>query len=646
MRQVLNARVRESMLIALAIAAPACNMGEGGSAAGGSEQTGSLQAAITVGGLRHDVTSVHYKIVSAGGACSDPAIAETTSALEEESLPNSVLPPGANTHAGADGLFALPPGNYLICATPMAESGPSLECAPTQGTALVVPESTTEMVLVSQCAGDVNGGVDVGVALNDPPLISDIDVAPSKFITECESATITVTAEDPDGDAISYGWELIAGAGTLATVDNVAQFTPDGAGDATLKVTVTDAIGGSAALTFPIHVSAADCPAAACQVFGTDAFGYEGCFRTEEVPSCDDISLTGSLACNGDDCVTNVALPFVFDYYGTPRTSVDIVSNGKLGFPGTNSFANTCSVEPETIAPFWDDLLPQAGGAVRYETLGSAPERRFVVQWNVPHITGGSLLDVRAVLFEGSNDVRFCYADTTVENPTVDSGASATAGISGTTSSLLYSCEAPQLTDGLVVEFAHPGGPVPPTCTDGTQNGGETGVDCGGPCIPCGGGGAAVIAYIDTPGDDVSSTVLFDFFTNLGPVNPSQYIMFQVDDAQGGGGAWCSDNADFYVNNYLIFGATGAFVNSGSWAKYARPLGGSWSGPDTTQYTNYFGVNCDGNPYAWCSEWGVGNQFLGLTPASPTNGEVVFSNGLGWSVTVAVGPDRLSTCGF
>jgi cytolysin (calcineurin-like family phosphatase) len=25
----------------------------------------------------------------------------------------------------------------------------------------------------------------------------------------------------------------------------------------------------------------------------------------------------------------------------------------------------------------------------------------------------------------------------------------------------------------------------PPSCTDGTQNGGETGVDCGGPCAPC-----------------------------------------------------------------------------------------------------------------------------------------------------------------
>lgn len=446
MRQVINARVRGSMVIALAIAAPACAMGEGGSAAGDSGPTGSLQAAITVGGSRHDVTSVYYKIISASSACSDPAIAETTSSLEEEALPGSVLPPGAGTHAGADGLFVLPPGEYRVCATPMSDNGPSLECAPTEGTALVIPEATTEIVLVSQCAADANGGVDVGVALNDPPQINDIDVAPSKFITECETATITMTAEDPDGDAISYTWELIAGAGTLSGADNTATFTPTGAGDATVKVTVTDALGGSAALTFPIHVSAEDC--------------------------------------------------------------------------------------------------------------GTGPS---------------------------------------------------------------------------------------PTCSDGIQNQGETGVDCGGPCAPCG-GGSAVFTFTDTPADDVSSTALFDFFTNLGPVNASQYIMVAVD-SPGSGGAWCADNADFYVNTYLGLAGSSGSATSGNWGKYTRSTGGSWSGPDTTGWWNSFGNTCTG-AYSWCS---FGSKVVGVMPGELVNGESYvngWSGGAGWVVSVAVGADRLSTCGF
>lgn len=49
------------------------------------------------------------------------------------------------------------------------------------------------------------------------------------------------------------------------------------------------------------------------------------------------------------------------------------------------------------------------------------------------------------------------------------------------------------------------GGPCPnpcnnpptPTCTDGIQNQGETGVDCGGPCAPCATPTAAMSALID-----------------------------------------------------------------------------------------------------------------------------------------------------
>ncbi|WP_437925629.1 PKD domain-containing protein [Sorangium sp. So ce291] len=827
MKHRFTRRMRGSMALALAIAAPACDSGKGGSDEGSSAETGSLQAALTVGGARHDVTAIHYKVVGASDTCDDTAIAEATRAVEDEALPGSVLPPGAGTHAGADGLFVLPPGDYRVCATPMSDSGPSRECAPAEGMATVLSEATTEIVLVSQCGAGENGGLGTVVTLNDPPRIEGLEISPSRFITQCERATITATATDPDGDAIAYSWELLAGDGTVSSDANVATFTPAGAGDATVRVTVTDVNGGSAGMYFPIHVSAADCGSPACEVFGADSFGYVGCSRAEDVPSCDDISLTGSPACGDDDCTTSVTLPFTFDYYGTPRTSVDISSNGTLGFPSSGSYSNSCSLEPQTIAPFWDDLYPPAGGGVRYETLGSAPARRFVVQWNVARYGGGSsLYDVRAVLFEGSNDIRFCYADTTAEDPSVDNGASATAGISGSSDSLLYSCEAPQLTEGLVLEFAHPTGfatcsdgiqnqgetgvdcggpcgacatcsdgiqnqgetgvdcggpcgacgggasfltswggtdwykvqvnglmtdanilaacqaaglavpcqtnsscfyndsicspvtgetscgnpmsglseslcgdtfpsncpalfntfqymggmwsggcgalsgewcvpgdsyanglalctgtPAAATCSDGIQNQGETGVDCGGPCGACGGGGVSRFTFTDTTADDVSSTALYDFFTGLGPVSASQYILFEVNGAWSGG-AWCAGNADFYVNGYLNGSSISSTEVSGSWDKYTRPLGGAWSGPDTAGYTNYFGQGCDGQPYSWCSEWGLGGLTLGVMPSQPdlSLGESFSSDG--WStgaslaVTIAVGGDRLSTCGF
>ena len=150
----------------------------------------------------------------------------------------------------------------------------------------------------------------------------------------------------------------------------------------------------------------------------------------------------------------------------------------------------------------------------------------------------------------------------------------------------------------------------------------------------------------------MSSTALYDFFAGLGPVSSSQYIMFEVNAFGSGGGAWCSDNADFYVNNYLSFSSNLASLISGNWTKYWRSNFESWSGPDTAAYWNYFGANCDSSAYSWCSEWGIGGLYLGLMPGqfSSSSSYESYSNGVsggqGWVVSVAVGADRLSTCGF
>ncbi|WP_437576205.1 Ig-like domain-containing protein [Sorangium sp. So ce887] len=247
------------MVIALVTAAPACDTSTEDVTATSAGETGAIHAALTVGGLRHDVVAVHYKLVAVDGTCGDPAIAETTSALEEEALPDRVLPPRTRVHAAADGMFVVPPGAYRVCATPMSSSGPSLECAPAEATANVYPEATSEIVLVSQCAGEPNGGLDVIVALNDPPTIEGIDITPSKYITECETATIAVTASDADGDAVTVAWELLSDAGELAGSGSTATFTPAGAGVVAVQVTVSDNLGGSSRLSFPLYVSPADC---------------------------------------------------------------------------------------------------------------------------------------------------------------------------------------------------------------------------------------------------------------------------------------------------------------------------------------------------------------------------------------------------
>jgi len=97
----------------------------------------------------------------------------------------------------------------------------------------------------------------------------------------------------------------------------------------------------------------------------------------------------------GDDSTISVPIGFSFLFYGTSYTSVNVCTNGFLQFNGfSTSYQNTCmpnSQQPNgMVAGFWEDLYPTAG-QITYQTLGSAPNRRFVVDWNnVQHYPPGS----------------------------------------------------------------------------------------------------------------------------------------------------------------------------------------------------------------------------------------------------------------
>jgi hypothetical protein len=96
---------------------------------------------------------------------------------------------------------------------------------------------------------------------------------------------------------------------------------------------------------------------------------------------------------------------------------------------------------------------------VYYQTLGGAPNRRFVVQWeSTIYLCGLGLIDVRAVLSEGTNTIDVCYVDTICGSSFYDQGISATAGIQSGSglSALQYSCNTTQLVDGLWLTYVAP----------------------------------------------------------------------------------------------------------------------------------------------------------------------------------------------
>jgi subtilisin family serine protease len=140
-----------------------------------------------------------------------------------------------------------------------------------------------------------------------------------------------------------------------------------------------------------------------------------------------------------DDDSATVALPFSFNFYEEPFTSVQVSSNGLLVF-GSSSLETDWSNAPipstnapnGLVAPYWDDLNPRpAGAAVWHRTLGSSPDRKFVVSWiNVPHFDGGSNgITFQVILEERTGDAVFQYADSSFGNAALNHGASATVGL-------------------------------------------------------------------------------------------------------------------------------------------------------------------------------------------------------------------------
>jgi hypothetical protein len=231
-------------------------------------RVGSLHASVELSEVQHGVSAVHLKVVAAGEDCAGSPISEQVVSLEAEALPEPLAEGG--THAFGGGLFVLPEGSYRICATPLTGNEPSETCDATDTEVTISSGITSEVMLVSQCGKASNGGAGVIVALNDAPVITRVELDPSQFISICETVTLTATASDSNEDELDYSWSIAAGpsGGRLSSSGAGATFSGP-VGDFSLSLVVSDSHGGSAELTFPIHVSDAVCsvPTAVQEIF-------------------------------------------------------------------------------------------------------------------------------------------------------------------------------------------------------------------------------------------------------------------------------------------------------------------------------------------------------------------------------------------
>jgi len=106
--------------------------------------------------------------------------------------------------------------------------------------------------------------------------------------------------------------------------------------------------------------------------------------------------LANSVTLEDDQTTGPLPIGFEFEFFGTRYTSLNISSNGFIGFEAVMS-SGCCSggVLPSDeginniIALAWTDLYPPGGGVIAWETRGRAPARRLVVSFTgVPWCCG------------------------------------------------------------------------------------------------------------------------------------------------------------------------------------------------------------------------------------------------------------------
>jgi len=151
-------------------------------------------------------------------------------------------------------------------------------------------------------------------------------------------------------------------------------------------------------------------------------------------------STTGTALTLGDDqTITNLPIGFTFNYWGTDFTTVNICSNGWISF--TNTGGNIVGGSPNNVVANGIhanamDLFPITGYFVRYQTIGSSPNRKFVVSYHIGYYSCNSnttlFTDFQIVLSETTNLIQINISS----HPGCSSGASL-QGVSNNNNSLI-----------------------------------------------------------------------------------------------------------------------------------------------------------------------------------------------------------------
>ena len=294
--------------------------------------------------------------------------------------------------------------------------------------------------------------VSVGDQVNYCYTVSNDTGTTLEFHTLSDNINGTIFSLMPEtlADGASYQYNRIATAGATEVVTSTwaAQDVPPGY---TAEIT-----SGEPPITDRVFCDGFD--GEAC-----DPGGGEGGFI--------DISGSGTSLGLTDDSEANVTMPFSITLYGTTSNQLRVGNNGAILFGATTGdigFTNSplpMAGAGPVIAPLWDDFDEESGDVLS-GTVGTAPNRQFVVQWNNRvHYNGANNTDgatFEVVFDEATGGISFQYLDvqyTAFSNASSDpddcsNGICATIGLQSDDSLFNeFSSDTASITDNSGIEW-------------------------------------------------------------------------------------------------------------------------------------------------------------------------------------------------
>ncbi|NUT34679.1 MAG: PKD domain-containing protein [Hamadaea sp.] len=176
------------------------------------------------------------------------------------------------------------------------------------------------------------------------------------------------------------------------------------------------------------------------------------------------VQASTALTLTGDDAFQAVTLPFAMPFYGGSYSTAYVDTNGVVSFAapdgaawGFGSIPSTSAPHTPNLAiyPFWDDLIADGQSSIRTQTIGSAPNRQFVIEWrNMRSFASTTERVSFAVILNENGTFTLAYTDVDSAS-TWERGGAATIGVENGngTVALQYSFREAVLASGRGITF-------------------------------------------------------------------------------------------------------------------------------------------------------------------------------------------------